>query len=416
VNLSVINRSLKANIKVVSTYFHMTALQVMNSFFYLLIYPYVIKSLGVEGFGLFVFATSAAAYFMVFVTFGFDIHAAKEVSVRQEDHRAHGELICVITAAKLLLAALALIVFAVILNLVPFMQQHALLFWVCFANVLSSIFLPVWYFHGQQRMKLVTVVQLLLKLASLPVIFVLVNNEADVLMYASIVVGANVLSALVLFFFAVRATQCQLVWPEWRRITKGLADVQPFFWSTATNTLKQKSVELIIGACFGMREVAIYDLANKIFSVPSLLVSNINAALFPALVRSSTRSLINRIIKIEILLGIVCVGSVAVFGYWIVDFVSHGQMDQAYPLAVLLSLNILTVLIVGSHIYFIYVPRQRYDWVLRNQLVSVAVFYACCGLYLWISWSVYAVVLALSTSALIEIAYSCSLVRKIKDY
>lgn len=415
-NFSVVSQSLKANKKVISTYFHMTTLQVMNSFFYLIIYPYVIMSLGIEGFGLFVFATSVAAYFMVFVTFGFDIHAAKVVSMRHDDRRAHGELLCIITAAKLLIAVAAFLIFVVILNLVPFMQEHALLFWVCFANVLSSIFLPVWYYHGLQRMKQVTVVQLLIKLVSLPAIFVLVNNEADVLVYGIIVVGANVLSALLLFYFALRATQCRLAWPEWCQISELMADVQPFFWSTATNTLKQRSVELIIGVCFGMREVAIYDLAYKIYSIPSLLISNINAALFPALVNSSERSFVNRIIIIETVLGILCVCSVAVFGYWAVDFVSDGIMGQAYPLAVLLSFNILTVLIVGSHIYFIYVPCQRYDLVLRNQLVSISVFYAACTLYLWISWSVYSVVLALSTSALFEIAYSYSLVRKIRHY
>ena len=67
----------------------MTILQILNSFFYLLIYPYVIRVLGIEGYGQFVFAMSIATYFVFFINFGFDLLATKFVA---ENITMHDEL------------------------------------------------------------------------------------------------------------------------------------------------------------------------------------------------------------------------------------------------------------------------------------------------------------------------------------
>ncbi len=393
----------------------MTVLQVMNSFFYLLIYPYVIHRLGVENFGLYVFASGVAMYFMVLVNYGFDIHAAKLVSLEQENKAEHGSLLARVLLAKTWLACAATAIFVILIAFFEFIRSHWLVFALAYVNVLSSVFLPLWYFHGMQKMKVLTNIQLLLKLLSLPLIFLMVTQEGDVGIYTGIVVGVNVLASLVAFLFAARGCE-RPAFPAVKEVKELLLEVQPFFWSTAANTFKQKSIEIIIGSLFGMREVAIYDLANKIFSVPSLLASNINAALFPALIRNARRELISKIIKIELGVGLLCILSVVVAGYWVVALIAPPGMEQAYYLSILLSFSILTYLIVGSHIYFIYVPNQCYSLVLKNQIVSIISFYCFCALYLSIHWDISSVVLGLVTSAMLEIVYSYSLVKKVPGY
>lgn len=415
-SLARVKQFYKKNAKVISNYSHMTILQVANSFFYLLIYPFVINAVGIDSYGLFVFASSIATYFMVFVNFGFDMHAAKLISLHQDDSRFHAELLSTITVAKIALGALSAIIFLSIAFTIPFIEQHSWLFWICFLNIFSSIFLPMWYFHGLQKMKMLTIIQLSLKLLSLPLIYFTINSGGGIIAYTEIVVLTNVFSSLAAFLLAIKLSRRLPSWPGVSQVKNILFEVQPFFWSTAINTFKQKSIEVIIGALFGMKEVAVYDLANKIFSVPSLLASNINAALFPMMVKKASKDLINKIIKIEIAIGVLCMLSVAFGGYWVVDLISVHKMDQAYYLAMMLSVNIMTFLVVGSHIYFIFVPHQRYDFVLRNQLVSVLSFYLFCALYLTLSWSIYSVVLALVSSALLEILYSWSLVKKVEGY
>lgn len=415
-NFAAVKILYQQNIRVINNYSHMTILQVMNSFFYILIYPFVINTVGVDNYGLFVFATSIATYFMVFINFGFDMHAAKLVSLNQDDSQLHASLLSSVTVAKLFLEVLAVAVFLVLVFNIDFLRTNSLLFVLCFANTVSCMFLPTWYFHGLQKMKILTLIQISFKLLSLPLIYFSIKGEGDIVVYTTIVVLTNVISSIVAFIVALKMSNSPMQWPALSNVRVLLSEVQPFFWSTATNTLKQKSVEIIIGSFFGMKELAIYDLANKIFSVPSLLASNINAALFPMMVKKAQKNIVSKVIRIEFFVGLLCILSVVVGGYWVVDLVSVHDMHDAYYLSILLSFNIMTFLIVGSHIYFIYVPHQRYDFVLRNQVVSVISFYVFCAAYLMVSWSVYSVVLALVSSALLEIVYSFSLVKKVEGY
>lgn len=415
-NFTEIKKIYSNNKSIASNYFHMTALQIINSFFYILIYPFVINHVGIESFGLYVFASSIAAYFIVFINFGFDMHATKLISLEPNNESLHSSLLALITLSKLLLGLASIIIFCIILFSFSFLKSNWQIFLLCFANAASCVFLPTWYFHGMQKMKILTTIQLIFKILSLPAIYILVKDSTDIGWYAFSVVSANILSSIAAFIIATKLIQSKLPFPTFIEVKFMLHEVQPFFWSSAANTLKQRSIEIIIGSMFGMREIAIYDLANKIFSVPSLIASNINAALFPVMVKNVNKKLINKIVKIEVLIASLCIAFVALIGSWVVDLVSTHDMRDSYYLSILLSLNITTHLIVSSYIYFVFVPYKKYNFVLKNQLISLASFFMLCIIYLSLHWSIYAVVLALVSSAALEILYTLYLVGKIKDF
>ena len=76
----------KNNKIILENYLFMTVLQALNSLFYLLIYPYLITTLGIEGYGLYVFAMSITNYFISLVSFGFDYPAVKEIAQKYEQN------------------------------------------------------------------------------------------------------------------------------------------------------------------------------------------------------------------------------------------------------------------------------------------------------------------------------------------
>lgn len=404
------------NKNVASNYFHMTSLQIINSFFYLLIYPFVINQVGAESFGLFIFASSIAAYFAVFINFGFDIHTAKLISTEPNNKQLHSSLLSLITASKIFLALISTLLFCIIVFCLPSLNSNWKIFSLCFANIMSCVFLPTWYFHGIQKMKALTITQLFFKALSLPAIYLFVKDKTDIEWYAFFVISSNILSSVTAFFLASRLIRIKLTPPSISDIKLILHEVQPFFWSGAVSTFKQRSIEIIIGSMFGMREVAIYDLANKIFSVPSLVVSNINSAIFPALVKNINHNTIKMIIKAETFVGLLCIISIALFGDLIVDLVSTHNMRDSYYLSILLSLNVITYPIVSSYIYFIFVPHKKYDFVLKNQVISLFSFFLLCIIYLLLSWSIFSVVFALVSSAALEILYCIYLTRKINNH
>lgn len=403
----------KEIIKVVSNYFHLTALQVINGFFYILIYPFVIGNVGVESYGSFVFASGVAALFSVLVSFGFELHAAKLVAVDQNNKYEHSLVLSKVTAAKLFLELVALIVFGVlVVTTVP--SANSSLYWACFATTLSSVFLPSWFFHGLQKVYILTVIQLSVKLISLPAILMTVTSPGDIVIYASLVSGANIIAAIISFYFAIKCFGLRLSLPNLSEIIDLFSKVQPFFWSTAVNALKQRGVELSIGLLFGMKEVAIYDLANKLFTIASVFASNVNAALFPRVLRGASEAALRKIFIYELWLSVFFIASLVFVNSIIISLFFEEEMAPAYGISVILSLNIVAYLIVGCYMYFVFIPSERYDLVIKNQIVGASCFVLLSGIFLAFDWSVYAIVFSLVISGLSEILFCWIVLRQIK--
>mgnify|MGYP000547071320 CR=1 FL=1 len=168
-NLGRLSKVLVNNRKVVENYLFMTILQILNSFFYLLIYPYVIRVLGIEGYGQFVFAMSIATYFVFFINFGFDLLATKFVAENITMHDELEEILSIIFTSKNLLFLSSTLIFTILLITIPFLNENKTIFIISFLSSYATILFPQWFFQGLQNMRSITLIQLSIKLISLPI-------------------------------------------------------------------------------------------------------------------------------------------------------------------------------------------------------------------------------------------------------
>lgn len=402
----------KSNKVVVENYFFMTVLQVLNTLFYVLIYPYLIRTLGAESYGLYVFAMSIVTYFVSFVGFGFDLPAVKIIAQYPTDEKLKAHTLSCIYTAKIYLEILSLIVFSIIIFSVPYLRNNWVLLFICFSQTLTNIIFPQWYFQGLQKMRIVTYVQLGLKLISLPFIFLTIHTSNDINAFALIasitsIAGGFGAAVIIRFYDRIRI---QLM--PFGAVKKWFAEATPFFLSSSASLIKEQSVAILIGVFFGMKDVAIYDLANKIVAVPRLLLTSINGALFPNIVSKFSTALIKKILRYQVYLCLFIIGLIALFGKWVVLLMGGVSLAGSYPLAIILSVTILPWLIVSSFIYFIFVPNNNYYFVTKNQVVALISFvvYAAIGLLFVDNISVLAA--ALSLSGLTEIVFCSYLIRK----
>ena len=259
---------------------------------------------------------------------------------------------------------------------------------------------------------MVTYLQLGLKLISLPFIFLTIHTSNDINAFALIasitsIVGGFGAAAIIRLCDKIRIR----IMP-FGAVKKWFAEATPFFLSTSAGMIKEQTVAILIGVFFGMKDVAIYDLANKIVAVPRLLLTSVNGALFPNIISKSSNELIKRILRYQVYLCLFIIGLIALFGKWVVLLMGGVSMIGSYPLAIILSITILPWLIVSSFIYFIFVPNNHYYFVTKNQVVALISFviYAAIGLLLVDNIVVLAI--ALSLSGLTEIVFCRYLIRK----
>ncbi|VDH05088.1 oligosaccharide flippase family protein [Bergeyella zoohelcum] len=407
-------QAFKNHKKVIENYFFMTVLQVLNSFFYLLIYPYLFRTIGSESYGIFVFATSVSAYFSIIMKFGFDLPGVKAISENRQDIRNMTEIISSVFTAKTYLFLILSPIFLVLLFVVPVFRDYKIVFIASFVMIYSQVIFPQWFFQAIQAMRVVTFVQLGIKVLSLPLIFLFVKNAEDLDTYALIYSGSTLLGGLLAAFVMFKVYGIRLYWAATNKLKRWYQLGLPFFYTSLAASVKEYSIPIIVGSFFGMSEVAIYDLANKIISVPRILFVSINSAIFPKLIVNIKNNIVKKIIKAEIWLSIFTILLIAVFGQWLVKMVSGICILDAYYLSLLLSVTILSWLVVGAYIYFVFMPNNKNYLVTQNQLVALISFFlfSLIGLAVYNNILVFGAAMALS--GLLEIVYCIWVTRKYK--
>jgi len=404
----------KNNKVVVENYLFMTVLQVLNSLFYLLIYPYLIRTLGKEDYGYYVFGMSIVSYFISLVSFGFDFPAVKEIAKNPTNQSVKEYVISCVFTAKIYLEVISVLIFSLLIVSIPTLRQFWYIYAILFGNTFVNILFPIWFFQGIQKMRIVTYIQLAFKVLSLPFIFTFVLGTNDIVTFSVITTVFNIGGGLVATYMIVFNQKINIKWIDFTELKIWYKDALPFFWSNAGAAIKQQSITIIIGSYFNMADVALYDLAYKIISIPSILFGSINGALFPKIANDSRKKVIKRIFQFETLAGLIVISMVIIFGKWVVMFLGGSEMLEAYPIAIVLSFGVLTLLLVGAYISFIFVPQNKYYLVTQNQVVAFINFFSLTLLGLFLYKNIISIAIAWTLAGLFEIVYCKILIKKHK--
>jgi PST family polysaccharide transporter len=413
IDLKAIRTIWKENATVAENYVFMTVLQALNVCFYLLVYPFLIRVLGVDSYGLYVYAAAVVALFVTFVSFGYDLPAAKRVAENVGDKNAMSQILSEVTTSKLLLEVFAMIVYFGLFLLLPKMQANPILFAIVFFQTTTNILFPQWYFQGVQRMRVVTYIQVAFKVLSLPFLFWFLHDAQDNWVYALIVTITAIAGGVVAWLIIVYKDGIKVRLVSLSAIQVSIRNALPFFLSNTTGVIKEQGVVLLIGQFLGMNDVAIYDLANKIILIPRTIFSKLNDALFPKMMAQQNESRRRKILIGEIVIGLASIALIAIFGYWAVLLLGGASMMSSYAVSVILSVTILTWLVVGALIYFYIIPSGKAFYITVNQLVALLTTFVFAGVGLFFTHSVYLLAVSLALSGLIEILF-CSIVVRYK--
>ena len=146
-----------------------------------------------------VFLFLRCTYFIFLVNFGFDLPATKAIALNVEDKKSLQKTLSCVFTAKFYLFIFASVILMFLCVFIPLFRSNYPLFLICFSQIISFIIFPQWYFQAIQKMKIVTYIQLGLKLLSLPAIFLIIKNADDLNIYALIVSLSSVLGGIIAF-------------------------------------------------------------------------------------------------------------------------------------------------------------------------------------------------------------------------
>jgi polysaccharide transporter, PST family len=299
----------------------------------LVVLPYLARTLGAEGWGLFAMAQAFAIYGIVTVEFGFGFSGTRAVARARDQQGRLAELLTGICVAQLLLAAVVVLVAVLARLLVPAFHDQPLLLWAGLAFAILQGLLPLWYFTGQERIPLIAGIGVAAKALATVAIFALVRGPDDGWLVLACYAGGALLTTgagFALLLREVRPGRLSL-----RLIGETLRLGASMFLMRLMVLMHTAGNTFLLGLLVAPQQVAFFAAGEKLCRPIAWLLQPINTALLPRLSHLVERSpdRAQQVAALTVLLqgaaGIALGVAIAVMAPWLVDLLFGAEYRAA---------------------------------------------------------------------------------------
>ena len=266
-------KSLKLN-------FIMNAVLTISAFIFPLIsFPYVSRILGPSGTGNVSFATSIVAYFALFAQLGIPTYGIRATARVRDDKELLSRTVQEIFIINILMSILTYIIFFVVLNIVPQMSDDKLLFMIVSSTIFFNAIGMDWLYKGLEKYTYITTVSILFKFIALILMFILIHQKSDYVIYGAISI-----------FAASASNICNLLNVHKYIYLKPIGNydfkvhLRPiciFFAMACATTIYTNLDTVMLGFMKSNTEVGYYNAAVKIKTILLGVVTSLGAVLLP---------------------------------------------------------------------------------------------------------------------------------------
>lgn len=307
----------KEKSRLLSNFISLSVLQVFTYALPLITLPYLVRVLGVEKFGLVMFAQSFIMFFSILIDYGFNLSATREVSIHRSEKGKLTEIYSSIMLIKLILIGASFIMLSfVIFGFERFSRDWGL-YYLAFLWVIGQALFPVWYFQGLEEMRYVTIVNVTSKLVFTIAIFIFIRGEQNYILVpllnglGSITGGAYSMWIIKKHFSQEFKLQKATI------ILEYLRDSSQFFLSRISISVYTSANAFVLGIFTNNTMVGYYSVAEKLYLAMQSLYYPVVQALYPYVAKERNIKLFKRIFYSAVVLNVAGVVSL----FFIVEYV-----------------------------------------------------------------------------------------------
>uniref|UniRef100_A0A7C2P452 Flippase n=1 Tax=candidate division WOR-3 bacterium TaxID=2052148 RepID=A0A7C2P452_UNCW3 len=261
-----------------------TALSILNAINYILplvTFPYLVRVLGVEKFGLLSFAQSVVAYFTLLTSYGFYLTGVQQIALRRESKEESGRILSSILGAKIFLTFVGFLILSLLVFSIPMFKRNALIYFLCFTAVLSEAINPNWFFRGIEKMRYMIILAIVSKIMYIIAVFLFVKSGEDYIIVPLLVsitaFAANALGIRI----AHSVLGYKITIPKLGEVFWQIKDGYTIFLSQVAINLYTNTNTVLLGFLGGTSAVGYYSAVQKIISILLGFFVLIQQAVFP---------------------------------------------------------------------------------------------------------------------------------------
>lgn len=267
--------------KSIQNFLFLAIIQSSNILITIISMPLLIQGIGVDQFGLVNLALSVIILLNIIVGFGFNLNAPRQVAINQQNKVALSHLVSNIFSAKILLATIVSL--AIIVGVIAFdlFQEYQVILVFSLMLLFSEATLPLWFFQGMEKMKLVSIANIFSKLLFLMGIVLFIHNPEQS-KWVNFMMGFFGIAVNLMLLVYIRVyMKVTFYRPDFHSIWENLKSNVLLFFSNLGSHIAVNGGLIILSFFAAAETLGMYSLAERVIMVMRMLPSLIVQAVYP---------------------------------------------------------------------------------------------------------------------------------------
>lgn len=384
----------------VSNFAYLSLLQVVGYVFPFITMPYLARVIGVEGFGKIAFAAAIMVWFQTIADWGFNFTATRDVAKNRDNKEKVSEIFSNVFWARIFLMLLSLCVLLVCVFAIPKLKENADVILISFLMIPGHIMFPDWFFQAMERMKYITILNLLSKTLFTIAVFLFIKEKQDYLLQPLFTSLGFVVSGIIAMYYILVKWKVQLRFISFRSVFRTIKSSTDVFVNNIVPNFYNSFTSILLGFVGGDFANGILDAGRKFVTLAIQGIKTISRVVFPFLVRKSNKHrLYEKLMTFLSLFLSVCLFAFAPILmrlFFTQDFFEGGVI-------VMRIMSIYVIAIAVNDIYGInYMVVNGLEKQLRNITIVTSIIGFIISIYLILSLEYIGAALTITISGLLR--------------
>ncbi len=239
--------------------------------------PYVSRTLGVSGVGIYSYTYSIIYYFMLICLLGINNYGNRVIAKNRDNIDDLSKNFWSVYCIQLIMSIIMLICYLSYVFFFDIQYKEIAIIQCLF--LLSSMFDINWFFFGIEDFKVTITRNTVLKLITLILIFVFIKGTNDLWIYTLIMSASTLLSQLLLWPFLLKKTKKVKI-----SLNDIITHIKPciiLFVPVIAVSLYKMMDKIMLGSLSNILEVGYFENAEKILNVPLAIVTALGTVMLP---------------------------------------------------------------------------------------------------------------------------------------
>lgn len=251
--------------------------QLLTYVFPLVTIPYTSRILGVDNVGIYSYTYSIAYLFVLGAMLGISNYGNREIARVRDDEYAVSKTFISIYSLQLVLGIIASVIYLIYAWV--FCKEYILITRLQIIFVVSSCIDVSWFYFGLEKFKMTITRNLIIKIVSLGMIFLVVRNKNDLWKYTIIMASATFISQL--YLFVKLHGYIRIIKVSVKDVTSHFQSVLILFIPVLAFSIYRVMDKTMIGYFSNVTELGYYENAERLINIPVSVINALGTVMLP---------------------------------------------------------------------------------------------------------------------------------------